>query len=141
MPVSSLTIWGPLYASFFAYYVGPPDQFLRILYGAPSDQFLSLLAPPPPRSLSSLTIWGHPQVSFFAYYMRALSQINFFAYYVGNTSDQILPILYGGGGGGGLRSVSSLTIGGPLRSVYSHTIWSPPFRSISSLAICGGPLR
>ena len=50
--------------------------------------------------------------------MRALSQINFFAYYVGDNSDQILCILYGGGG---LRSVSSLTIGGPLRSVYSHT--------------------
>ena len=56
--------------------------------------------------------------------MRALSQIDFFAYYVGATSDQILPILYGGGGG--LRPVSSLTIGGPLRSVNSHTIWSPP---------------
>ena len=44
-------------------------------------------------------MWGPPQIRFFAYYM---------------------------GGGGGLRSVSLLTIGGPLGSVYSNTIWSPP---------------
>ena len=127
MPVSSLTMWGP------------PDQFLRILYGAHSDQFLSLLAPPPPhRSLSSLTIWGPPSGQFlcllyegplrsiFLLTMWGPPQIRFFVYYMG-------------GGGGGLRSVSSLTIGSPLRSVYSHTIWSP-LRSISSLTICAGPL-
>ena len=81
MPVSSLTMWGP------------PDQFLRILYGAHSDQFLSLLAPPPQvtffayymgapsgqflcllyegplRSILLLTMWGLPQIRFFAYYM------------------------------------------------------------------------
>ena len=135
--LSLFTIWGPPQISFFACYRGATSDFsfFHKIYGAllrsvspltiwSPLRLVSLLTspPPPPRSLSSLTIWGHPQVSFFAYYMRALSQINFFAYYVGSTSDQILPILYGGG----LRSVSSLTIGGPLRSVYSHTIWSPP---------------
>ena len=58
-------------------------------------------------------MWGPPQIRFFAYYM---------------------------GGGGGLRSVSSLTIGDPSDQ-FIRILYGPPLRSISSLAICGGPLR
>ena len=107
MPVSSLTMWAPQ-ISFFTYYMGPPQiSFLAYYRGA-------------------------PQVSFFAYYMRALSQINFFCVLCG--PHIVRKTLWGPPQirffpyymEGGLRSVSSLTIGGPLRSVYSHTIWSPP---------------
>ena len=61
--VSSQNIWGggggPQFR-FFAYYMGPPGQFLCLLYGGPSGQFLRLLCAPPPR-------W--PQISFFEYYI------------------------------------------------------------------------
>ena len=127
MPVSSLTMWGP------------PDQFLRILYGAHSDQFLSLLAPHP-RSLSSLTIWGPPSGQFLCLLYEGPLRSIFCLLCGGPLRSDSSHTIWMGGGGGGVRSVSSLTIGGPLRSVYSHTIWSP-LRSISSLTICGGPLR
>ena len=94
--------------SFFSYYMGasriislhtilgPPDHFLRLLYGAPqisffsynmgdlSDQFHCLLyGPTPLRSVSLHAIGGATTYfSFFTNYMRA-------------PSDQFLRLLYG----------------------------------------------
>ena len=102
--------------------LGPPDHFLRLLYGAPQISFFSynmgplsnqfhclLYCPPPLRSVSlhaiggpphilffSQNIWGPPQISFSAYYMGP-PQVSLFAYY----------------------------IWGPLRSVSVHTFWGP----------------
>ena len=126
--VSSLTIWDP----------APSSQFLRLLYGG-------LFRP-----VSSHTMWGPPRSVFFAYYMGAsLRSVSLLIIY-GAPSDQLLRTLYGGpsdqflrllcGGpldiyiykllrklyGAPLRSVSSLTIRGSLRSVSLHTIWGPP---------------
>ena len=82
----------------------------------------------PLRSVSLLTMWRPPQ-------------INFFAYQVGAPSDQILRIPYGGGGGGGGPQVSFFTYyRGPLRSVSLHTICGAPSDQILCL-VYGGPLR
>ena len=100
--------------------LGPPDHFLRLLYGAPHISFFSYNMGAPLRSVSLFTIWAPPLRSvFFAFYRGATShlsifhniyggplQISFFAYYMGGLSDHFLRLLYGGP----LRSVSSLTI-------------------------------
>ena len=127
--------------SFFSYYMGapriislhtilgPPDHFLRLLYGAPPDQFLLIQygspsqisfmcllyeAPPPPRSVSLHAIGGGGGTTDFSFFTKYMD-------------------------GDPLRSVSPLTIWGPLRLVSLLKV--PPLRSISSLTICGGPLR
>ena len=115
--VSLHAIGGPPQISCFTKYMGAPsDQFFRLLYGAHSPQvsfFAYYIGPPqisfcayclevPLRSVFSLTIWG-PSDQFF------LDEA---------PSDQFLHILYGGL----LRSISSLTIWAPLRSVSSLTI-------------------
>ena len=118
-------MWAPL-RSVFLHTIGT-DQFPCILYGGPLRlvSSLTICASPPPRSdlffcilyggrpFSSLTIWGPPQVSFFTYYIGPTSD-QFFAYYMGATSDQFPCIQYSVP----LRSVLSLTIWGPLRSVF-----------------------
>ena len=64
--------------------------------------------------------WAPPQVSFFADCMGApLRSVSSLTMW--GPLDKLLCILYGGP----LRSVSLLSIGGPLRSVSSHTIWGP----------------
>ena len=105
--VSSLIMEASLCGFFFSYYMetpqiislhtilGPPDHFLRLLYGAPQISFFSynmgaplrsvslftIWAPlrsvslhairgPPQILVSSQNIWGPPQISFSAYYMR-----------------------------------------------------------------------
>ena len=81
---------------------GPPDQFLRILYGGspPSGQFLCLL-------------YGAPQISFFAHYMEASSGQFLRLLYVEAPLDNFLRLLYGAP----LWSVSSLTIWGPAPQI------------------------
>ena len=73
----SLTIWGPLRSdfslticppppqiSFFAYYVGPPGRFHRILHGGPSDHFLRLLYIGTPSDLFLRILYGGPSGQF-----------------------------------------------------------------------------
>ena len=136
----------------------PSDQFIHliwrprslciffILYGGLSDHFFAYYIGAP-RSLSSLTIWGPSgqflliqyggpsQITFIDYYMPPPPQISFFACYRRATSDYISFTKYMGGPP---RSVSLLTIWGPirlvsllsfiwgpLRSVSVHTFWGP----------------
>ena len=88
--------------------LGPPDHFLRLLYGAPHVSFFSYNMGAPLRSLSLFTIWGPPQISFFACYRGATSDFSFFHKIYGAL----------------LRSVSPLTIWSPLRLVSLLTIWA-----------------
>ena len=108
--------------AFFLYYMeapriislhtilGPPDHFLRLLYGAPQISFFSYNMVAHLRSVSLFTIWPSPppppQISFFACYRWATSDFSLFTKYMGPPSDQFLRLLYGG----------------PLRSVSSHTL-------------------
>ena len=117
--------------------LGPPDRFLRLLYGAPQICFFSYnmgaplravslftICPPPPLSdqflcmllgghltfrFFSQIIWGPPQVSFFAYYM-GFPQISFCAYFLGAP----------------FRSVFSLTIWGPSQISFFSYYMGPP---------------
>ena len=131
--------WGPQ-ITFFVYYMGPLISVSFHTISVPlSDQFHCLLYAPPPfrsvslhviggggghlrfyfflkiygghlRSVSPLTICGPSQVSFFAYYMGPL-QVSFFSYYIGAP----------------LRSVSSLTVWGPLSDQFLRILyWGPP---------------
>ena len=117
--VSSHRLWGPPQISVFTYYggldpyvffsyymgapriislhsiLGPPDHFLRLLYGAPKVSFFSYNMGAPLRSLSLFTIWGPPQISFFACYRGATSDFSFFTKYMGSSSDQFLRLLNG----------------------------------------------
>ena len=136
-------LWRPLHACFFCIlYRGPSDQFLFILYwgtrltffayymGAPSDQFL-------------LIQYGGPsQINFFAYYMSPLRLVSLHAIggylrsvssqKIWGPSDQFLRLLYMGPPqisfcayfflGGPLSDDFFLTIWGPLRSDFLHTI-------------------
>ena len=88
--------------------LGPPDHFLRLLYGAPHVSFFSYNMGAPLRSLSLFTIWGPPQISFFACYRGATSDFSSFHKIYGAL----------------LRSVSPLTIWSPLRLVSLLTIWA-----------------
>ena len=105
----------PPQISLFAYYMVPPSgRFLHLLYvGARLDKFLRLLYGPPLRSVSSLTICPPPPDQFLCLLCGGpFRSVSLHIYYIG----------------GPLRLVSSLTIGGPLSSVPSHTtsIWGPP---------------
>ena len=115
--------------------LGPPDHFLRLLYGAPQisffsynmgpllDQFHCLLyAPPPIKSVSLHAIGWPPQILVFSQSIWGPPQISFSAYYMGP-----------------LRLVSLLTIWGPLRSVSVHTFWGPPLRSVFFSYYMGPP--
>ena len=121
--------------------LGPPDHFLRLLYGAPQISFFSynigarlrsvslftIRGPPqisffaccrpgPPHILVfSQNIWEPPQISFSAYYMGP-PQVSLFAYYIYMGSPQISFCAYFLGAP--LRSVFSLTIRGHFRSVF-----------------------
>ena len=111
--------------------LGPPDHFLRLLYGAPQICFFSYNMGAHLRSVSLFTIWPPPpQISFFACYrgggghltFRVFSQniwgppqISFSAYYMG--SPQI--------------SFCAYFLGAPLRSYFSLTIWGPSQISFS----------
>ena len=134
---------------FFAYYIRAPQTSSFGSYIQPhSGPFLSFLAyymGGSLRSVYSHRIWGPPQISFFAYYGCLFMSVffilyggaggpsdHFFAYYIGaprslslltiwGPPDQFLHKIYGGP----LRSVSSLTIWGPLRLVSLLTIWGP----------------
>ena len=101
--------------------LGPPDHYLRLLYGAPQVSFFSYNRGAPVRSLSLFTIWppplrsvslhaigAPPQILVFSQNIWRPPQISFSAYYMGP-----------------LRLVSLLTIWGPLRSVSMHTFWGP----------------
>ena len=119
--VYSLIMEASILMYFFSYYMGapriislhsilgPPDHFLRLLYGAPHVSFFSYNMGAPLRSLSLFTIWGPPQISFFACYRGATSDFSFFHKIYGAL----------------LRSVSPLTIWGPLMLVSLLTIWAP----------------
>ena len=132
MSVFAYYMGAPL-ISFFAYYIGAPSSLSSLTIWEkkiPSDQFNLIQYAPPLRSTSLHAIWGPPQISFFAKYMGA-------------PSDQFLLLLYEARP---FRLVSSLTIrapqlsfcpyflGAPLRSVFSLTIWGP-LRSVSLLTI------
>ena len=144
--VSSHRLWWPPQISLFTYYggldpyvffsydkgatqiislhsiLGPPDHFLRLLYGAPQVSFFSYNMGAPLRSLSLFTIWAStpPQVSVFACY-RGPPQISFFHKIYGGPLRSVSPLTIWGP----LRLVSLLTIWGPLRSVSVHTFWGP----------------
>ena len=121
--VSSHTIWGPLSDQFHCLLYGAPLRsvslhaigghltfyFFHQIYGAPADQFLRLLYGPRVTIglVCLLTIYGVPSCQFLCILFGGPSQISFFAYYMG----------------------------GPLRSVSSPTIWGL-LRSVSSLTIC-----
>ena len=76
--------------------LGPPDHFLRLLYGTPQISFFSYNMGAPLRSVSLFTIWPPPpQISFFACYRGATSHFSFFTKYMGAPSDQFLRLLYG----------------------------------------------
>ena len=89
--------------------LGPPDHFLRLLYGAPQISFFSYNMGAPLRSVSLFTIWDHLTFRFFSQNIWGLPQISFSAYYMG--SPQI--------------SFCAYFLGAPLRSVFSLTIWGP----------------
>ena len=76
--------------------LGPPDHFLRLLYGA-------------------------PQITFFSYNMGGPPQILFFSQNIWGLLRSVSPLTIWGP----LRLVSVLTIWGPLRSVSVHTFWGP----------------
>ena len=100
--------------------LGPPDHFLRLLYGAPKVSFFSYNMGAPLRSLSLFTIWGPLQISFFACYRGATSDFSFFTKYMGPSSAQFLRLLYGP------PQVSFFAYYmGPLRLVSVHTFWVP----------------
>ena len=64
--VSSLTMsmWGPPYISYFAYYMGAPQvSFFAYYKGPPQISFFTYYMGAPLRSFSSLTKWG-PSVQF-----------------------------------------------------------------------------
>ena len=62
--VSSLTMWGPPYISYFAYYMGAPQvSFFAYYRGPPQISFFTYYMGAPLRSVSSLTKWG-PSVQF-----------------------------------------------------------------------------
>ena len=89
--------------------LGPPDHFLRLLYGAPQISFFSYNMGAPLRSVSLFTIWAPPLRSvslhaigghltfsfFFTKYMEAPSD-HFLRLLYGVPSDQFLCILFGG---------------------------------------------
>ena len=114
--------------------LGPPDHFLRLLYGAPQASFFSYNMGALLRSLSLFTVWGPLQISFFVYYIGAPSDQLYRLLY-GGSSDQFFYLLYGAP----LRLVYVLTIWGPLRSVFVDTIciWGPP--QVSFFAYYKGP--
>ena len=123
--ISLLTMWGPPQVSFFAYYMGAPQiNFFAYYVGTPLDKFLCILYGPPEvsffayykgplRSVSSHTIWGPPQISFFRI-LHGVPQTCFFAYYMGAPSDQFLCLQQSIWAPPPPRSVSLLTISGPL---------------------------
>ena len=149
--VSSHRTWGPPQISFLTYYegldpyaffsyymeapriislhtiLGPPDHFLRLLYGAPQISFFSYNMVAHLTSVSLFTIWPSPPPPLRSVSLHAIGgppQILVFSQNIW---------------GPPLRSVSPLTIWGPLRSVSVHTFWAP-LRSVFSLTIWG-PLR
>ena len=98
------TTWGPLGSFLCILKWGPPDHFLRLLYGAPQITFFSY------NMLDRfVTIWNPhsdqfhcllygflPQMSFFACYREATSHLGFFfTKYMGAPSDQFLSLLHG----------------------------------------------
>ena len=143
--------------SFFLYTIlGPPDHFLRLLYGAPQISFFSYnigaplrsvslftICPPSLKSVSLHAIGGHLRFYFFhkiyGGLLRSVSpltiwgppQVSLFAYYV--RPPQISFCVYFLGAA--LRSVFSLTGWGPLRSVSSLTRGGS-LRSVYSHTIC-----
>ena len=148
---------------FFAYYISPPPpppptRSFACYMRPYSSPFLSFLAYGGSlRSVSSHRTWGPPQISFLTYY-EGLDPYAFFSYYMEapriislhtilGPPDHFLRLLYGApqisffsyNMVAHLRSVSPLTIWGPLRSVSVHTFWAP-LRSVFSLTIWG-PLR
>ena len=104
--VSSLIMEASL-CVFFSYYMGtpqiislhtilgPPDRFLRLLYGAPQISFFSYNMGAPLRSVSLFTIWaplksvslhairGPPQILVSSQNIWGPPQISFSAYYMG----------------------------------------------------------
>ena len=97
--------------TFFAYYMGPLRSVSsHIIWGPLSDHFHCLLYAPPP-----------PQISFFACYRGATSDFIFFTKYMPPPPRSVSPLTIWGP----LRLVSLLTIWGPLRSVSVHTFWGP----------------
>ena len=148
---------------FCILYGGPPDHFLRLLYGGPLRSFFSHTIWRPGSDQHLCLIYGAPQISFFDCYRGG-----------GGTSDQFLHKIYGsppnqflcyymGLWGPHMQVSYSLTIWGlsgqflcilfvgrpsqisffsyymgPLRSIFLHTIWSP-LRSVSSHTIWGAP--
>ena len=116
--------------------LGPPDHFLRLLYGAPQISFFSYNMVAHLTSVSLFTIWPSPppQISFFACYRWATSDFSLFTKYMGPPLRSVSPLTIWGP----LRSVSVHTFWAPLRSVFSLTIWGP-LRSVSSPTIWGSP--
>ena len=115
----------PLQISFFACYRGATSDliFFTKYMGASSDQFLRLLYGVPLRLVSLLTMWG-PLRSVSVYtFGGPVSQISFFSYWMG--PPQVSFFAY-------YRRP-------PQIGLFAY--YMPPLRSISSLIICGGPLR
>ena len=129
--------------------LGPPDHFLRLLYGAPQIGFFSYnmgaplrsvslftLCPPPPpiRSVSLHAIRGPPQILVFSQsiwgapsdqFLRLLygaPQVSFFAYYM--VSPQI--------------SFCAYFLGAALRSIFFSYHMGPPQISFFAYYM-GGP--
>ena len=112
--------------------------------GAPSDQFLRIEYGGPLRSVSLLimeaslclffVLYGGPSNHFFPYYIEAPRSLSSLTIW-GPLSDQFHCLLYGSP----LRSVSLHAIGGPPQILFfSQNIWGP-IRSVSPLTIWGTP--
>ena len=151
--------------SFFSYYIraprisslytilGPPDHFLRLLYGpygAPQISFFSYNMGAPLRSVSLFTICPSPphQISFYACYRGATTDFSFFTKYMGAPSDQFLRLLYGAPQvsffayymGSPQISFCAYFLGAPLRSVFFSYYMGPPADQFLRI-LYGGPLR
>ena len=109
---------------FLAYYIGAPRSLFSLTIWSPADQFLLIQWGPLSDQFHCLLYEAPPQISFFACYRGG--HFRFFFFHK----------IYGGL----LRSVSPLTMWGPLRLVFLLTIWGP-LRSVSVHILCGGPFR
>ena len=142
--------------------LGPPDHFLRLLYGAPqisffsynmgsplrsvslfticpppphpSDQFLCMLYGGPPHILVvSQNIWGPPQISFSTYYMGP-PEVSFFACYMGSPQISFCAYFLGP------FSNSFFFYMGPLQiSFFAYYMEGGALRSVSSLTVWRPP--
>ena len=145
---------------FFHTIWGPPDHFLRLLYGAPQITFFSYNMGAPLRSVSLFTICPPPPLRSVSLHAigGATSHFSFFTKYMGGPSDQFLRLLYGApqvsffayymGSPqisfcayflGPLSDQFFLLLYGAPSDQFLHILYGGPLRSLSSPTIWGSP--